>query len=161
MHWSGAGARGAVPQPTIASLELTFPAPPRKSLERLALPAHQLFHLDVPEDLSLMPPGDKDLQLDGFGMTCAADVRVEARPGAILRINVSSPCTPHAPVTVSHAGLGVKDRLDATGMAVLDVPALSAQAEVAVAKITANPKIGSLLNLLIELLQFLHGQDQT
>ena len=121
-----------VPAPTIASVELVFPSPPASAFARLSLPPTRLSRLDVPPDTAIGPPNDADLNLDDFGVTCGTQFTASALPGALLRLDIASPCTPHLPVEIAHAGLAFRVSLGAAGVVSVDLPALSETAEVTV-----------------------------
>ena len=123
---------GSVPEPTIASVELVFPAPPSIALARLNLPAVRMSRLDVPADTAISPPGDDDLNLDDFGVACDTQLTAAVLPGALLRLDVASPCTPHLPVEIAHAGLAFRVSLGAAGAVSVDLPAMTESAEVTV-----------------------------
>lgn len=53
---------------------------------------------------------------------CGLEVRVSRLTGARLRLRLEAPCHPGVPVTIEHAGLRFKERLDAQGRLSLKVP---------------------------------------
>ena len=124
--------RSSVPEPTIASVELTFPTPPPQALDIHVLPASQVARLIVPDDTVQVPLGDGEMNLDGFGMTCGTDVHAAAIPGALIRVEVKAACTPDVPVLVEYAGLTAAVGLDAGGTASVDLPAFSEVTDIAV-----------------------------
>lgn len=121
------------PQPTVGSAYIALPQPPPDALPPLRLPDRRIARLAPPTDLAAIPPGDDEINLDGFGLACDEDVRVTAAPDAALDIEIDAPCAAGATVRISHAGLDVALRLDDDGRLALVLPALQQAAEVEIA----------------------------
>ena len=65
--------------------------------------------------------------------SCARDIALAAEPAALLVLRVEAPCDAGARVVVQHAGLAVTERIGATGVLEVTLPAFAAAAEVEVA----------------------------
>jgi hypothetical protein len=64
---------------------------------------------------------------------CSRDIALTAEPAALLKLTVDAPCDPEARVVIRHAGLAVTERVSATGLLDVVLPAFSDIAEVSVA----------------------------
>jgi hypothetical protein len=78
------------------------------------------------------PLSDAALGLSPFGTPCEAALSAEARPAAMIHLTLDAACNPYARVTVLHEGLRFTVVTDHIGSAVIDMPALSAPADVSV-----------------------------
>lgn len=76
---------------------------------------------------------------------CPATLQLSPAPGAMINLSLDTPCNPGERIVVRHAGLSFTARTDANGAARLLVPALQAEALVAVYLAGSEVALGSVM----------------
>lgn len=107
-----------VPVPIIAPMNApvapTLPMPGAARPERLA-------QADAPEIVT-------DQALSPFGLPCGLTVTTEARPAAMVALDIMDPCQGNARVVVEHSGLNLTGQTDVMGILTMDIPAFESPA---------------------------------
>ncbi|MEM6407632.1 MAG: hypothetical protein AAF700_04360 [Pseudomonadota bacterium] len=105
------------PLPKMENPLPSLPATPAglRLLPLTALPA---------DEGSLRPIIVKQTVLNAFGLPCGETLRVTAGAAALLKVEITAPCRPHAAVTIEHAGLRFEDALSYAGVLEFVIPAL-------------------------------------
>ncbi len=92
-----------------------------------ALPiAQRLAALDLNHH---RPKSNASLDQSPFGMTCASKMQASVLPGALVQLELTTPCQPYAKVTISHGKLNFAQRTSHTGRLSVVVPVLEQSAE--------------------------------
>ena len=118
--------------PSISATSLTFPEPPLVAVALPNLPKAQVSRVTVPADSTRIPPGDDEINLNGFGMACEQELDAVIAPGAMIDLLLEAPCEPDAVVQIEHAGLKFRMRADPTGQLATSIPALQSDALISV-----------------------------
>ncbi len=124
--------RTAVPGPSVTESQLTFPEPVTVTGLSPALPKAKVSRISVPADSSYNPPGDDEINLNGFGMACEENIEATVAPGGMIELLLEAPCEPNAVVLLEHAGLRFRMRADTTGQLSVSIPAMQSKARISV-----------------------------
>ncbi len=102
-------------------LTITEPAPDRAD-ETVMAAASEPVGMPAPDTAA---PADPEMA------ACAIDVQGVAKPGALLEISVTAPCNSGEAVGFAHAGLKFNEQLGPDGSLIVEVPAMTGSARVA------------------------------
>ncbi len=102
-------------------LTITDPAPTR---DKDAVFAAASDPGDMPPAAAMAP---EEPEVAG----CAVDVQGTATPGAMMQISIAAPCNSGEPVSFAHAGLKFGERLGPDGTLIVEVPAMTGTAKLA------------------------------
>ena len=109
----------------------TLPRPPLETLQATPLPTTRGWADQQPASLTL-----KNLDRSRFGAestaSCAAEMKATPSGNGMIRVSLYAPCNGSEPVTVRHAGLGFTELNTKTGHLTVELPALTAEAEIQV-----------------------------
>lgn len=104
----------ALPHQMAAPVAPTLPMPAPARPERLA-------QADTPAIMTDQP-------LSPFGLPCGLTVTTEARPAAMVALDIMDPCQANARVVVEHSGLNLTGQTDVMGILTMDIPAFESPA---------------------------------
>ncbi len=108
-----------------------LPRPPIETLQATPLPTTRGWADQQPESLTLQA-----LDRSRFGAnasaSCAAEMKATPSGNGMIRISLYAPCNGSEPVTLRHAGLGFTEVNTSTGRLTVELPALTATANVEV-----------------------------
>jgi len=106
------------------------PEPPDATLRPIDLRHDAIAPVSVPLDVSIVPPSDEQVNLDGFGLDCEVVAEARSVPAALLQVDLHATCDPDALVRVSHNGLEFTSNTDSAGTLSITLPALETRANV-------------------------------
>lgn len=119
-------ARAAV-MPGVPSL----PRPPVATLQATPLPTTYGWVSPQPESLPLSTLDRSHYNATAeAGQTCDAIFKATPVDGGLIRVSLVAPCSSNEAVTLRHAGLTVTERTNEAGRMTVELPAMTADAEV-------------------------------
>ncbi len=76
----------------------------------------------VDETFTVVTPDP--LQLNEYGLECVSDLALTVLPAGMVELDVTASCKPNMQVVITHEGLSVSEKIDATGRLKVEIPAL-------------------------------------
>lgn len=122
--------------PVLSITDEAIPAP--ASPETAPVPLPNAAAVTAPADRIDAPPGDDELGLNGFGLSCEDSLTAAVEPGARVRVTLALPCAPGRRVDLSFGGIAFALATGPEGMAEVSIPALAATTEI-VARVADGP----------------------
>ena len=106
-----------------------LPRPPIVTLQATPLPTTRGSADQQPESLTLQALDRSRFGADASA-SCAAEMKATPSGNGMIRISLYAPCNGSEPVTLRHAGLGFTEVNTSTGRLTVEIPALTAAANV-------------------------------
>ncbi|MGL5010001.1 MAG: hypothetical protein ACRC6I_08970 [Paracoccaceae bacterium] len=124
-----------VPSPVIVAdlspnLGSMIPKLPLPAAPAPAPPTVEAAPAPVPAPVTAAPVGAAPAAATLPADSCAPSLRLAAAPQAMIGISLVAPCAPDSRIVVSHAGLTITGKTNATGSLFMSLPALEVQAKV-------------------------------